>query len=87
LTGRRACKPALTAAYRAGVTGRPHKPRGGGKKETLVGLLMRPEGATRQDLLESSGWPAISVPALARSAGLTLRQEKEGRAFRYYGAR
>jgi hypothetical protein len=78
---------ALRAAYEAGVAGRPRRPREGGKRDVLAGLLLRPEGATRADLLEASGWPAISVPALARSAGITLRTEKEGPALRYYGQR
>jgi hypothetical protein len=59
--------------------------RKGGKSEAIRALLTRPEGCTNGDLLEATCWPAISVQAVARRLGLTLRQEKQGRITRYWG--
>lgn len=55
------------------------------KREIAANLLQRPEGCTTRDILDATGWPAVSVPAIAKASGLTLRQEKDGRATRYYG--
>lgn len=55
------------------------------KREIAANLLQRPEGCTSRDILDATGWPAVSVPAVAKASGLTLRQEKDGRATRYYG--
>lgn len=55
------------------------------KREIAANLLQRPEGCTARDILDATGWPAVSVPAIAKASGLTLRQEKDGRATRYYG--
>ena len=50
--------------------------RVGTKLETIVGLLKREEGCTTKQILEAVNWPAVSVPQMARSAGLTLKKEK-----------
>jgi hypothetical protein len=88
----------LGAAYDAGVAaaispdprrgGKVAKPRGGGptKREIAAGLLQRPEGTTTREILDATGWPAVSIPAIAKASGLTLRQEREGKVTRYYGA-
>lgn len=55
------------------------------KRELVAQLLSRPKGATRQEILDATGWPAVSVQSMAKASSLTLRQEKEGRSFRYYG--
>lgn len=67
---------------------RARAPRAGGptKASIAADLLRRPEGTTTKEILEVTGWPAVSVPAIARSAGLTLRQEKNGRVTTYYGS-
>lgn len=63
------------------------KPREGGptKREIAANLLTREGGCTTKDILEATGWPAVSVPAIAKASGLTLRQEKDGRTTRYFG--
>ncbi|MER9336455.1 DUF3489 domain-containing protein [Mesorhizobium sp. M0293] len=78
----------LQKAYDAGKNAKKARaPRAGGpsKAEQAAELLRRPEGATTKDILDLTKWPAVSVPAIARSAGLTLRQEKDGRVTRYFG--
>lgn len=77
----RAKKAPKTAAAKAdgGV-------RAGSKLAMIAGLLTRPEGCITKDVLEATGWPAVSMPQQAKAAGLTLRTEKEGRVTRYFGA-
>lgn len=59
--------------------------RPGSKLEAVVSLLRRPEGCTGAEALAATGWPAISMPAQAKAAGLTLRKEKvKGEPTRYY---
>ncbi len=58
-----------------------------GEKTLMVKkLLERKSGCTRKDILEATGWPAVSVQAMAKSCGLKLRQEKEkGKPTVYFG--
>lgn len=80
----------LQKAFDAGKSAKKARaPRAGGpsKNQLAAELLLRPEGATSKDILDLTQWPAVSVPAVARSAGLTLRQEKEGRVTRYFGTK
>lgn len=77
-------------AYDAGKNApRARAPRAGGpsKSEQAAELLLRPEGCTTKDILDLTKWPSVSVPAVARANGLTLRQEKAGRVTTYFGAR
>jgi len=80
----------LTKAFDAGKSApRARAPRAGGpsKSEQAAELLLRPDGATTKDILELTKWPSVSVPAVARANGLTLRQEKAGRVTTYFGTR
>jgi len=72
-------------AGRAARSRRPTGRSGPTKREIAANLLQRPEGCTSRDILDATGWPAVSVPAIAKASGLTLRQEKDGRVTRYYG--
>lgn len=78
--GMRAAKPSHSK--------RERKPRTEGptKREIAANLLRRPGGCTAKDILEATGWTAVSVPSIAKAASLTLRQEKVGRSTRYFGA-
>jgi Protein of unknown function (DUF3489) len=60
---------------------------GGKTKTALIGeLLQRKSGCTTAEILKTTGWPAVSVPAQARAVGLKLRKEKvKGEPTRYYG--
>jgi hypothetical protein len=60
--------------------------RPGSKLEIVAGLLTRKEGCTTADVLKATDWPAVSMPQMAKSAGLKLRKEKaKGEPTRYYG--
>ena len=64
----------------------PKGPRG--EKTLMVkALLERKSGCTSAEVLEKTGWPAVSMPAIAKAAGLKLRKEKEkGKPTRYFGS-
>ena len=57
------------------------------KRDICAALLLRKSGCTTADILEATGWPSVSVPAIAKASGITLRKEKDGRAQRYFGTR
>lgn len=95
-----AMKAAVEAAYAAGVAAgqpgrqprppRERKPREAGapnKRELVAQLLQSEAGATRKDILAATGWPAVSVPAVAKASGLELELVKEAGGTRYYGAK
>jgi hypothetical protein len=57
---------------------------GGISKTMLIaGLLTRAGGCTTKDILEATGWPAVSVPAMAKAAKLTLVKTKVDGVTRY----
>lgn len=61
-------------------------PRKGTKMADISKLLKRAKGCTAKEVLEITGWPSVSMPAMAKHAGLQLRKEKEkGSPTRYYG--
>lgn len=62
-------------------------PRVRGKAAMVAELLTRPGGCTTADALVATGWPSISMPATARTAGLALRKERVDGVLRYYGTR
>lgn len=72
-------------AGRAARRQRTKSSNGPTKREIAAGLLQRTEGCTARDILDATGWPAVSVPAIAKASGMKLRQEKDGRVNRYYG--
>jgi hypothetical protein len=57
------------------------------KTEIIAALLLRKEGCTTAEVLEACNWPAVSMPAQAKLAGLTLRKEKQGKGTRYWGSK
>lgn len=75
-----AAKARRTPSKKASAAARAPKSEGGvragSKLETIVGLLKRPQGCTTADVLEATGWPAVSMPQQAKAAGLTLKKEK-----------
>lgn len=60
--------------------------RPGSKIEIVANLLKRPEGCTTAEVLAATNWLAVSMPAMAKSAGLTLKKEKDGKISRYHAA-
>jgi hypothetical protein len=77
---------ARTPAKPKAATRAPKGVREGSKLALVVGLLKRKEGCTAADVLTATDWPAVSMPQQARAAGLTLRQEKDGKVTRYWAA-
>lgn len=58
----------------------------GVKSGEVKRLLLRKGGCTRKEILETTGWPTVSVQAMAKSAGLKLRVEKvKGKPMQYFG--
>jgi hypothetical protein len=49
----------------------------GGKSAKVIALLQRPQGVTRKQILQVTGWKAVSVQALAKSAGVKLKIDKK----------
>ncbi len=83
-------KPRTKAVPKA-TTAEPVRPASGpkGKLGLVVGLLLRPEGATIEALSEATGWQLHSVRgaisgALKKKLGLTVTSEKTeaGRVYR-----
>lgn len=63
------------------------KGNGSSKTGVVADLLKRKSGCTAAEILKATGWPAVSVPAMAKAAGLKLRKEKEkGSPTRYFGS-
>lgn len=62
----------------------------GEKTLAVKALLLRKTGCTRKDILEKTGWPSVSVQAMAKACGLKLHQEKAedkpGKPTVYYGS-
>lgn len=87
----RAKKAAAAApkALKGKAEKKPHAKRTngehGGKTAEIGRLLARKNGVTAKEILESTGWPSVSVPAIAKNLGVKLRKEKEkGSPTRYY---
>lgn len=85
-TKTRGKKPAKTAHRKpATANGKPARSaaradggiRPGSKLELVAGLLKRPGGCTTADVLAATSWPAVSMPQMAKAAGLTLKKTKE----------
>jgi hypothetical protein len=56
-----------------------------GSKGHLVGqLMLRPQGVTREEACEATGWPSISLPQRARECGLAYTTQRTGRIVRYF---
>lgn len=85
---KKAAKPAKAAAKATSKPARAAKaPKSGESKVAVIAALLKhPEGTTTKEILAATGWPAVSVPQQAKSAGLTLRKEKvKGEPTRYFG--
>lgn len=61
-------------------------PRPGSKTEIVANLLRREKGCTTADVLAATGWPAVSMPAMAKAARLKLSKGKVDGVTRYRGA-
>jgi hypothetical protein len=83
-------RAAVEAAFALGQAmrkrGGSRGPRGTGKSAEAAKLFLRPEGVTSRQVLDLTGWPAVSMPALAKRAGIEIykRGAKDG-AVIYFG--
>jgi hypothetical protein len=59
------------------------KVRRGSKRAICVDMLLRPEGATREQLLAATGWPTISVQDVVSRTGMELQSTRMGRRITY----
>jgi len=59
------------------------KVRRGSKRAICVDMLMRPEGATREEMLAATGWPTISVQDVVSRTGMELISTRMGRRITY----
>lgn len=51
--------------------------RPGSKLAIISGLLLRPGGCTRADVLEACDWPSVSMQQQAAALGVELKSKKE----------
>lgn len=65
------------------------EPKGDGENKTgmVVTMLLDAKGCTAAEICTATGWAAVSVPPIAKRAGVELRKETEGRSVRYFGTR
>jgi hypothetical protein len=70
------------AAKKAKTTSVKRVPREGNKTADVVALMKRAKGVTRAEVLELTGWKAVSMQQLAKSAGVKLKVSEE-RPFHY----
>lgn len=83
--GAKAVKAPRPTKRASGAPGAEGGPRAGSKTAIVAGLLTRAKGCTTADILAACNWPSVSVPAMAKAAGLRLEKKKEGKTTRYWG--
>ena len=77
-------KTAKRVAKKAGRnSARVAKPRGDGKSAKVVEMMKKNCGVTRAQVLKATGWKAVSMQQLAKSAGVKLKVDESERPFRY----
>lgn len=71
-----------------GKTAKKAKATNGESKMSIISkLLNRANGCTTADVLEATGWPSVSMPAMAKALKVRLHKDKEkGKATRYRAA-
>lgn len=68
------------------ANGKNGGPRKGSKTEGIHKLLTRAKGCTAAEVRELTGWPSVSMPAMAKACGLKLRRDKvKGASTQYFG--
>jgi hypothetical protein len=61
-----------------------NKTNGKSKKSQVAAMLQRASGCTRKQVLEVTGWKAVSMQAQAKAAGVRLKMQKvEGKPIVY----
>lgn len=65
-------------------------PKGPSKRDVILDMVCRPEGATEQEICDAIGWKAclVTLRRAAEAASVTLRAERaKGQKSRYFGTR
>jgi hypothetical protein len=57
------------------------------KTQKVIALMKRAAGVTREEVLKLTGWKAVSMQALAKSAGVTLKIDNSEQPYRYRAAK
>ena len=80
-TTKNAAKPAPSAAKKQTAKAAAPKAAPTSKKDTVMALLHRADGATAPEIMEATGWQRHSVRGFLSILGKTLKIErsKEGR--------
>lgn len=78
--------PGKAARAVRAISGKGRQVRKGSKLEAIVGLLKRPGGCTRQEVMDKVEWPSVSLNQQAAAAGLTLKVSKVDGVKRYSAA-
>ena len=73
------------AAKKTGVA-KKTGPRADSLTSKVVALMKRAKGVTREEILDLTGWKAVSVQQLSKSAGVKLTIDKSARPFHYKAA-
>jgi len=83
--GKAAGAPAKPKAGKAAPAKKPTSAaRKGSKLDMIADLLQRREGCTAAEVLKACKWTAVSMPQMARAAGLVLiKDKKPGQVTRY----
>lgn len=71
------------AAKKNGVAKKTRTPREGNKTAEVIALMKRAKGVTRAEVLELTGWKAVSMQQLAKSNGVKLKVDESERPFKY----
>ena len=87
----RLCLKMVEAAKRDDVTfettsaarGPRNTARYGTKRHAVIEMIMRPNGATRTEIISAVDWPSISISQIAASSGLEILTTRTGRETRY----
>lgn len=68
-----------------GASRAPRQPStsGKGKAFDIAALMRRPNGCTADEVLQLTGWKAVSMPQQAKLAGVELVIDKSKKPFRY----
>jgi hypothetical protein len=53
------------------------------KSAKVIALMKRAKGVTRAEVLELTGWKAVSMQQLAKSGGVKLKIDKKEKPYRY----
>jgi len=68
------------------AAGKKRAANGEHKTTKVIALMKRAKGVTREEVLALTGWKAVSMQQLAKSAGVKLKVNKDERPFHYIAA-